>query len=107
MLDKGQGEAFRSMCVSQKKEQGLRAGTAGDARHSGDAEKPGSWSWSSTWIVLNNGCAPGDLPGQGQATPVPAALTGRACCCRMMGADRWRLLSSSARSVEFSASSTE
>ena len=39
--------------------------------------------------------------------PVLVSLTGRACCCRMMGADWWRFLSSSARSLEFSASSTE
>ena len=48
---------------------------------------------------------PDDPRRQAQEKPVPVALTGRACCCRMMGADwRW-LFSSSARSLEFSASS--
>lgn len=44
---------------------------------------------------------------QAPARLVLAALTGRACCCRMMGAGCWRFFSNSARSLVFSASSME
>lgn len=42
-----------------------------------------------------------------KAKPVLVALTGKACCCRMMGPVWWRFFSSSSRSLAFSASSTE
>ena len=45
--------------------------------------------------------------GRPRTTLVLVGLTGRACDCRMMGADWWQFLSSSARSLEFSVSSTE
>lgn len=67
------------------------------------------WTGSSTWPMLGVivGYRQADQWWQAQARPMLAALTGKACCCRMMGDDCWWFFSNSARSLEFSASSTE